>query len=212
MFEYYIYQHSIPNSDTPFYIGKGKGRNYFRSKSKKNRNTHWVNIVNKYGYEVKITHNNLCCEEANSIEKYLIGFYGRKDLNKGVLCNLTDGGDGSFNYRHTQETKIKIGDYFRGKFCGEKNPMYGKKISEEHRKKLGESAKISNKRRVNTDETKNKISSSLKLYFNENPEKKTLIYTEERNKKISEKLKGRVFTQEWKDKIRESKRINKYEF
>jgi len=206
MFEYYIYQHYIPNSQTPFYIGKGKGRNFFRAKSKRNRNNYWHNVVNKNGYEIKITHKEICSEEACSIEKYLISFYGRRDLKNGVLCNMTDGGEGSVNYKHTKESKEKIGNFFLGKYIGDKNPQFGKKISEEHKKNISEAAKISNKKRVYTDETKRKISESVKNFYKNNPDKVSFLRSPEKSKKLSEKLKGRVFTDEWKDKISKSKK------
>jgi hypothetical protein len=207
-YRYFVYQHFIPDSPTPFYIGKGM-RNQngnSRANSKRNRNTYWHNIVNKYGYIVKITHKNICNEEACVIEKYLIDFYGRADMQKGGLVNMTDGGEGSVNYKHTEESKLKIGKTSIGRNLGEKNPMYGKKLSEEHRKKLCEGAKRVNSKKVMTEDSKKKISESLKKFFSENPERKAYLSSGEQKMKLSKALKGRVLTEEWKRKISETKK------
>jgi len=209
-YRYYIYQHYIPDSKIPFYIGKGKvnQNGNVRAFSKRNRNTYWKNIVNKFGYLVNITHENICNDEASSIEKYLIDFFGRRDLKKGNLVNLTDGGEGSVNYKHSHKSKDKIGQKSRsrGQWKGNKNPFYGKSLSELHKKKISDAAKKSNKKRVISEETKEKISKSLKKYFNQFPEKKAYLSSNEHRIKVSQSLKGRTFNQEWKNKISNSKK------
>lgn len=81
------------NYKNVFYVGIGKSvkRAY---ELKHSRNQHWKSIVLKCGFSCEITHKNICWAEACAIEKYLISFYGRKDLKDGQLCNKTDGGDG----------------------------------------------------------------------------------------------------------------------
>ncbi len=208
-YSYFIYQHFTPDSQIPFYIGKGKKNQNGcgRANSKRNRNTYWHNIVNKHGYVVTISHKNICNEEACVIEKYLIDFYGRKDLKKGCLVNMTDGGDGSVNYKHSEEAKIKIGQKRTGQNKGKDNFMYGKKLSEEHRKKLYEGAMRANASRVISEETKKKISESVKKHFLENPESKSTLRSPEKSMKLSKALKGRVITEEWKRKISETKKM-----
>jgi hypothetical protein len=39
------------------------------------------------------------------MEQILIEYYGRKDLKKGLLVNLTAGGEGIQGYNHTKETR-----------------------------------------------------------------------------------------------------------
>lgn len=206
MFDHFVYQHKTPNSDIPFYIGKGKGYNYARAYSSRHRNNHWNNIVKKHGIEVTITHDKICVEEANKIESYLIEFYGRMDLGSGVLCNMTDGGDGSINYKHTEQTKEKFKKRDYSRFKGESNPMFGKKMTEEHKKKVSDAAIISNKKRGCSEKTKKKISESLKKFNLENEGFAKKNMTNVVKEKISKKLKGRVFTEEWKRKISESKK------
>jgi hypothetical protein len=90
-----VYTHTRLDSNKVFYVGIGK--HLRRAFDKRARNKYWYNVVNKHGYRVDITHKDLCWEEACSIEKYLIAFYGRFDLKAGCLVNLTDGGEGTHN-------------------------------------------------------------------------------------------------------------------
>jgi hypothetical protein len=146
-----VYIHRRKDIEDPFlnvfYVGIGKYEN--RSKSKKKRSFYWNNIVSKYGYIIEITHKDICWEEASSIEKYLISFYGRKDLQLGNLVNMTDGGDGSLKHivseelkshlskinkgkKHSEKSKIKMSESRKGN----KNHAFGKKMSDETKLKL----------------------------------------------------------------------------
>jgi len=87
-----VYRHLKPCGEV-FYIGIGVSKK--RAYSKHGRNKHWINTVNKYGYEIQILTNNIDYEFAKEIEVNLISYYGRKDLNFGKLVNMTDGGDGA---------------------------------------------------------------------------------------------------------------------
>jgi hypothetical protein len=90
-----------------FYVGVGKTEK--RAKEiKHSRNSHWKSIYNKCEISITITHKDLCHEEAHSIEKYLISFYGRKDLKLGNLCNHTDGGDGVLNWSEKMKKNHSI--------------------------------------------------------------------------------------------------------
>lgn len=105
-----VYTHIRKDNNEVFYVGVGKHKS--RAFDKRQRNKHWYHIVNKHGYNVNITHCDLCIEEAFCIEKYLISFYGRKDLKSGTLVNMTDGGDGTVNkskesiYKQLETAKI----------------------------------------------------------------------------------------------------------
>ncbi len=120
-----VYTHTRLDNNKVFYVGVGKRKN--RAYSKHSRNKHWYNIVNKHGYQVNVTHEEICYEEALSIEKYLVSFYGRVDLNTGSLVNKTDGGDGVENPSVRQ--------------IGELHPMYGKKHREDSKAKMKSSHK-----------------------------------------------------------------------
>jgi len=144
-----VYQHIRKDTGLPFYIGIGKTKK--RAYSKYGRNLYWNRITNYIEYEVEILFNKLSWEDACLKEKELIQKYGRKDLGTGILCNLTDGGDGNVNWtpklrkeqsermkgniphnkgiptpledrKKISESRIK-----KGVAKGKKNPMYGKK-------------------------------------------------------------------------------------
>jgi len=101
-----VYLHKRKDTNEVFYVGITI--NEKRPYSKKGRNNHWHNIVKKVGYYVEITHIGLIWDEACSIEKYLISFYGRRDLSQGNLCNMTDGGEGTINPSIEQRQKISL--------------------------------------------------------------------------------------------------------
>lgn len=145
-----VYIHRRKDIEDPFlnvfYVGIGKSeKRAYQINSR--RNEFWSKVKDKYGITVEITHKDILWEEACAIEKYLINFYGRRNIESGNLCNLTDGGDGAFGVIHTKETKKKYSERSKGS----NNPMYGKskelspnwgkKHSEETKKKIRESAK-----------------------------------------------------------------------
>jgi hypothetical protein len=136
--KWYVYKHFVNDEQKPFYIGIGKKDDFKRAKTNCDRNKFWYNIVNKYGFEYKITHFDLCYEEACSIEKYLILFYGRRDKSSGCLCNLTDGGEGASNISEENRIKRTI------RFSGSNNPNYGKKMSNEQKSKISNTLKLKN--------------------------------------------------------------------
>jgi hypothetical protein len=168
MNNYYTYAY-LRKDKTPYYIGKGE----------KNR------IYNKNKGEVKpprdksriiFLKQNLTEEEAFKHEKYMIAVFGRKDLGTGILRNKTNGGDGISGYRHTEETKKKISELHKGK-----------NLTEEHKKKVGDSLR-GKKGKPLSDEAKKKLSLSLKgrEVWNKG---KTL--SENHKRKISDSGKGR---------------------
>lgn len=166
----YVYQHTRNDTGEIFYIGIATDKNRAASKSK--RNPHWWNIVKKHGYSVSITHDNIVWEEACSIEKYLICFYGRRNNRTGILVNMTDGGEGangvvmSDEFKSQMSIRKKGNKNFLGKKhteetkrnhsinqIGLKNHRFGTKMSDEQRAKI--SAKLMGHK--HSDETKRKI-------------------------------------------------------
>ncbi len=90
----------------------------------------------KYGIEA-LKFDILCegCEEdIKSLEVALIEKYGT--LAPGGY-NLTEGGEGTVGWRHSESTRTKMSEDRRG----EGNAMYGKKHSEKTRKKIASKAK-----------------------------------------------------------------------
>lgn len=158
---FYVYGHYIPNSDIPFYIGKGTGRRY---KKTDNRNKWWKHIVDKYGYESKIIKDGLAEHAACELEKQLIAEYGRRDLGTGVLVNLTDGGESSKGAILTEEQRQSRGENSKkmwASFSAEKKQQIRLKqkawrdsLSEEERKKLSEKIGEASKGRVHSEESR----------------------------------------------------------
>src|SRR3972149_3632616 len=174
-----LYFHINTFTNEVFYIGIGSIE---RPYSKYDRSKWWHNIVNKYGYIVVIIHENLPWKEACELEIKYIAQIGRADLRKGTLVNMTDGGDGqSIGYKHSEETKRKIGKSSKKFWSGPQ--------SEEIRKRMVTSQ--TGKHR--SEEIKNKISIS-------NTGKKL---SEETKKKIGISSTGRKHSEEWKNKMSE---------
>jgi stress response protein SCP2 len=103
-----VYRHIRLDKNEPFYIGIG--RDEARAFSKKGRNRHWRFITTKSNYEIDILFEDLSWEQACEKEREFIALYGRKDLSKGTLVNMTDGGDGGdtsmyIDYKKLNENK-----------------------------------------------------------------------------------------------------------
>ena len=87
-------------------------------------------------------------EDLNHWEMTLIALFNPK-------FNYTDGGEGSRGFKHSEETKQKLSKML----SGVNNANFGKKFSEEHKRKIGESKK-GNKNflgKKHTEETKQKM-------------------------------------------------------
>lgn len=95
----YVYQHIRLDKNEPFYIGVGedtpneKGK-YRRAYNTFHRNNFWKKIKNKTNYKVEILIDDISYTKALEKEIEFIALYGRKNIGKGPLCNLTDGGEG----------------------------------------------------------------------------------------------------------------------
>jgi hypothetical protein len=134
-----VYQHIRKDTNEVFYIGIGKSLN--RMQSKLSRNPMWHNIVNKTEYIAEIIEDGLSWENACIKEKELIGFYGRRDLNKGPLVNMTDGGDGQLGLIHTKNTKKLISN----KLIGKPKTIEWKLKNKEHLNLIGKRDKTGQK-------------------------------------------------------------------
>jgi hypothetical protein len=133
-----VYLHKRKDCNEVFYVGIGK--NLKRAYCKHKRSSYWNRIVNKYDYTVEITHDNLLYEESLSIEIYLISFW--RENSKILLCNITDGGEGTLGYKFSNESKNKISKSQKLRLSNKINhPLFGKKHTKESIEKNRESNK-----------------------------------------------------------------------
>jgi hypothetical protein len=110
----YVYMYLDPRK-TPMeviYIGKGRGKRMFHHRFKTCDNSILkakIDHILKDGLEVIIEKviDNISDEEAMRIEIELIAKYGRICNETGSLCNFTEGGEGTYGYKHKKET-IKL--------------------------------------------------------------------------------------------------------
>jgi len=146
--KYYVYRHIRLDTNTPFYVGKGKDKRCF---SNKYRNKYWHNIVNSVGYDIEIMLDNLTEQEAITKEIEFIKLY--KSLGY-CEANMTDGGEGLSGYKHSDLTKKRWSEIRKGRPCGNK----GFKMSQSQKQKISDALKG----RKLSKNTRDKISASTK--------------------------------------------------
>lgn len=110
--DFYVYEHLRASTGEVFYVGKGQnGRAWFTA----NRRKHWVNIAKKHGVVVRIVQDGLQEWFAHELERDLIALHGRKDVGRGPLVNVTDGGEGTSGREFSAETLAKMSASKSGK-------------------------------------------------------------------------------------------------
>ena len=119
-------------------------------------NDHFWSSIQKYGwdnFDHYIIQDNLTKEEADELENLNIMAFNTIDRNYGY--NHRGGGSTG---KLADDTKTKIHNTLKGKYCGEKHPMYGKHHSKETKQKMSK-AHIG---KYLSEEHKQKISASAK--------------------------------------------------
>lgn len=133
--KYCVYAHTTPSGKV--YIGITSKEPACRWKNGRGyaNNRHFTNAIIKYGWENishKILEFNLSKDEAVEKEIYYIRHYKAMSPNYGY--NLTSGGGGIESFRFSEESRKNLSL----KMSGEGNPFYGKKHSEQTKKRLCE--------------------------------------------------------------------------
>lgn len=143
---FYAYALIDPQTNLPFYIGKGQRYRYkyhFREARNTTKNSHKLQKIRKIeglGLEVVVKKliENVSDQVAKEVEQFVIA----ECLDFGVrLCNQTMGGEGSVGYKHSPEALIKISAAHKGKrvseetkhkisaYVKENNPMHRPEVS-----------------------------------------------------------------------------------
>jgi hypothetical protein len=123
----YIYRDPTRQNE-PFYVGKGKGSRakYHLRRSDRHPLVQRIQHIKSLGKSPSIEVIQALDEDHSLfLEVCLIDVLGRKNLDKGPLLNLTDGGEGRSGTITSEETKakLKLTQHLRG--------MNGRKHSQE---------------------------------------------------------------------------------
>jgi len=197
----YVYLYSDPSRDEPIYVGMDSGKRAWHHLKRKDMHP-FVQRLQKMLREsvepkISILFDGLDTELASLMEQELIAKYGRKDLGRGPLLNLTDGGEGLKNA--TEETRRKISNANRGRkhtpetltkmsMAQRGHPSYmtveaarkisaklkGRVLSDEHKVKIGAGVSTS-VRPPCAEETKAKISAANKGKSNLEGQRKSAL-------------------------------------
>lgn len=141
---YYVYLHRRASDLKPFYIGKGNGK---RAYAFNKRSKYWKRVADKHGVIVEVLAHWEKEDDAFEHEKFLIDVF--RNLGH-ELANISPGGDGRGGFKRTKENVEKMRliwstqemrEKARARVSGDLHPNYGKKFSDELRKKLSEAQK-----------------------------------------------------------------------
>ena len=159
MNKFFVYALIDPETNSPFYIGKGsknRPKAHFRPSSLKSRSrkNSKIKSLQAKGLQIKtaILFEKLTESEAKEKEIELIALYGRIDLGSGCLTNGTNGGDGTSGaipYTRTDLHRQSLSEFAKTRTysedhrraisrsnSGSGNGMFGVKHSAESRSKM----------------------------------------------------------------------------
>lgn len=130
--KYYVYIHISPNGKRYVGLTTQKLANRWNSGKGYRKQKLFMRAIEKYGWDniEHIVYEVDSQKEMMYLEAYLIRYYNTTDKRYGY--NITPGGEHPTGYSLSEETKKKLSE------CrmGEKHPNYGRKWSEEVRKRM----------------------------------------------------------------------------
>ncbi len=193
MEKYSVYVHIFPNGKKYFGITchENVNRRFQNGFGYRSQKYMW-NAICKYGWnniEHIVLHSGVNKDEACNLEMKYIKEYNTTCSAFGY--NIDNGGFAAG--RFTEEMRKQASERIKGK----NHPMYGKHISDEHKRRISEGLKGRNL----SDETRLKISNARKG-------KPGRFWTDESKEKVSKSLKGRKMSAKSFQALME--RINSY--
>jgi hypothetical protein len=107
----YLYRDPSRNNE-PIYVGKGKERRAWVHLRRTDKHPFTQRLQKMKRNGIKPVIEFLCKDVDEELsflcEEEAISLYGRKDLGKGPLLNLSDGGDGPAGYKPSVEHCAKV--------------------------------------------------------------------------------------------------------
>ena len=205
---FYVYKY-LREDGSPYYIGKGKDdRAWYKGKHER------IHLP-KDKSRIVIVQENLSEEQAFQLESELIEYYGRKDLNTGILHNLTNGGEGSSGAvfgRPPDERIQKIKDALTGrKFSDDTKEKMSLSAQKPKSDKWKESASKNRKGRALSDTQRKFLSESRMgennpMFGRESPNKGKKS-SEETKEKIRQARAKQVISVETRKKMAEAQKL-----
>lgn len=161
---YYVYEHTRPNSDISFYVGKGtKNRAYHNY----GRNEFWHRVVNKHnGFNVRFIAKDIDEELAYLIEEERIDQLKRLKIK---LVNLTSGGKCPNWIRVSRKTRQKISKIHKNV---PKSDEWKRKVSVAN---TGKKRTLAIRQKMSQIKTKPLFCITEKKYFN-SPKEASIYY------------------------------------
>lgn len=120
---FYTYIYTDPERNIPIYVGKGNGLRAFDHLKEVKKNSRFKNrmkTLKKLGLVPLIEIFDMPNEDCAFLaEIELIAFFGRKDLQKGTLYNMTDGGEGASGIVWSEDRKKKHAESVKASYTPE---------------------------------------------------------------------------------------------
>lgn len=107
---FYVYAY-LRDDGSPYYIGKGEKLRAWKPHRRRNG----TDLIPKDKSKIIILYHELTELWSILLERRLIRWHGRKDLNTGILVNMTDGGEGVSGRKASSQQKEKVGKSMKGR-------------------------------------------------------------------------------------------------